>query len=294
MKPILAILTLLLGSTASMGGECTNCDGARMLGPGPVKFVCPICEGTGETAGPAHPAPSASAVAPKSQAAEGPAAASGLSADQQPTPLPTIAAAINAMKPRVGDVFVDFGCGPDARACIVAARDCGLDAIGIEIDAVAADEARRVVAANGLSHKITIITGDATKIDVPSATIGFAYLWPDTLAALKPRLSKLRAFASFAHAVPGLATERRGDVYVWHKPNPTAVMQAFRQAAPRQPVAVWKGATYTRRQCSNPACSMCRAIESQLRSGSSGGHYEMRCSYDRFGRRHCQRVWIPN
>jgi hypothetical protein len=241
------------------------------------------------------------------------AAQAALSADQQPTPLPTIAAAINALHPRVGDVFVDFGCGPDARACIVAARDCGLDAIGVEIDPAVAESARRYVAQAGLSHKVTIITADATKIDVPSATIGFAYLWPDTLEALAPKLAKLRAFASFAHPVPGLATRQVGDLFVYEKPTLINTNQ-HQSTLVRNSVATWNGRQYTSPVCSRPGCSMCAAIRSQLatpryqtvtvaappdsarRQAAPAGaepRYEMRtvqqrvCWFDARGRKHC-------
>jgi hypothetical protein len=172
-------------------------------------------------------------------------------ADQQPTPMPVIAAAINALKPQVGDVFIDFGCGPDARGCIVAARDCGLDAIGVEIDPAVAEEARRVVAANGLSHKIRIITGDATQVDVPEATIGFAYLWSDTLAALRPKIERLRAFASYAHDVPGLpmdALEAGGDtVYVWRQRRFATIPAQYRTETYQQKVCGPGGCRYVTR-----------------------------------------------
>lgn len=183
-----------------------------------------------------------------------------LPADQQPTSMATIGAAINALKPRVGDVFIDFGCGPDARACIVAARDCGLDAIGVEIDPEVAESARRYVAQAGLSHKIRIITADATKIDVPEATIGFAYLWPDTLAALRPKIERLRAFASYAHDVPGLSMDPQavgGDtVYVWRQRQFTTIPAQYRTETYQQKVCGPGGCRYitrTRRVLVAPA-----------------------------------------
>ncbi len=41
------ILTLLLAATAA-AAPCDNCHGDRVVGPGPVRFACPVCEGSGE------------------------------------------------------------------------------------------------------------------------------------------------------------------------------------------------------------------------------------------------------
>jgi S1-C subfamily serine protease len=63
------ILTLLLAATAA-AAPCGNCHGDRVVGPGPVRFACPVCDGMGEI-----PDPPAAATIRESQtvaAAPGP------------------------------------------------------------------------------------------------------------------------------------------------------------------------------------------------------------------------------
>ncbi len=289
MKDILKMLVwpaivwaCLIG--AAYCDTCGNCAGSRMLGPGPVKFVCPICEGTGETAGPAHPAPSASAVAPKSQAAEGPAAASGLTADQQPTPMSVVGEGLRLLKLKSTDTLADLGCGFDCRWGITAARLYGCKVIAVEIDPATADSARRYVEHAGLSHLVSVVTGDATLIDV-KANKAAAYLWGDVLAKLP--ITKYEAFVSFAHPITG--GRQVGDVFVYERPAPRAVLEAFRDAQPARPVAYYGGKAYTHRVCSNPRCSMCAAIQGQLQSSRSSGRWQKVCNNSV-----CRYVWIPN
>lgn len=40
-------LALLLAATAA-AAPCGNCHGDRVVGPGPVRFACPVCEGSGQ------------------------------------------------------------------------------------------------------------------------------------------------------------------------------------------------------------------------------------------------------
>lgn len=148
--------------------------------------------------------------------------------------------------PQIG--FVDFGCGADARWCIAAARKWAVPVFGVEIDPARAGSARRAVAAAGLSKRITIIEGDATQVTV-NADVGVAYLYSDTLVALKPKIEKLRGFASYMHPVGGLRMAQHGDSYVY-------------TAAPK--LAYWEGYYYSGRRCSNPNCRMCNSIQWQL------------------------------
>ena len=147
-----------------------------------------------------------------------------LPAGQQPTPMAGVGAVLAALNPQPHEVLVDYGCGFDARYLITACRLYGTQrAIGVEIDPAVAESARRYVEQAGMSDRIKIVTGDATKLNI-KADIGVAYLWPETLARLRPQIEKLLdRFASYAHAVPGMsmtewAAHYGGNVYVWRKP----------------------------------------------------------------------------
>jgi len=175
-----------------------------------------------------------------------------VAADFAPTPVEEINRVLSKLpRPTVG--FVDFGCG-DARWCVAAAKLWNCKVTGIEIDPGRAKIARERVYLAGLSHLITIIEGDATKVQV-QADVGVAYLWPDVLQQLLPRLQRLKAFASYMHRPPGLPVTKDGDSWLYTQPIVT-----WSQSA------VWQGYSYSQPVCDSPFCSMCNSIRRQLRS----------------------------
>lgn len=182
------------------------------------------------------------------------AAESQEEAAARPTPTQEVERVLGLLpKPAVG--FVDFGCG-DARWCIAAAERWGCRVTGVEIDPARASAARERVKSVGLSHLVTIVTGDATKTDV-SADVGVAYLYGDVLEKLRPRIEKLQAFASYMHRPPGLPVIQSGSTWIYNKP----AMQV------RQAAAVWGGQYYSQPVCNDPRCGMCNSIRQQLGSG---------------------------
>jgi hypothetical protein len=181
-------------------------------------------------------------------------------ADGQSTPWAGVGAMLNALKPRPDEVLLDPGCGHDARLLIAAVQYFGTEkAIGIEIDADAADAARDAVEAAGLSDRIEIITGDSTQLDL-EADIALAYLWPETLAELRPQLEKLDRFACYGFPVPGLPMQAKrvsngGTVYTWTKPAPPpAVTRVPITRSVRQTVQLPRGSwcSVCGRHCGNP------------------------------------------
>lgn len=153
--------------------------------------------------------------------------------------------------------FVDIGCG-DGRVLIAAVQKWGCHGLGIEIDPKQAALARRCVEAAGLSHKITIREGDATRMDF-KANAGFAYLYPETLEALADKIAEIPAFVSYQHPVAGLkeTLSEHGKFYS-RDPQPQ-----FQVVADR-PYAVWNGVTYYSEYNPGCNCDMCRSIRSQL------------------------------
>ncbi|MGB0758678.1 MAG: SAM-dependent methyltransferase [Rubripirellula sp.] len=150
-------------------------------------------------------------------------------ADWQPTPLEQLESILDELELTSSDTLVDFGCG-DARALIMAVDKYGCRGVGIEIEPEQYRKAKLSVEARGLTDKIEIKLGDATKADI-EATAGFVYLWPETLEALSPQLQKLERFASYQHAVPGLAMKRNGQAWYWETEKPKA-----KQVAKSEPV----------------------------------------------------------
>lgn len=174
--------------------------------------------------------------------------------ESAPTPGQEVERVIGLLpKPEIG--FVDYGCG-DARWCIAAAERWGCRVTGVEINPARAAAARERVRLLGLSHLITIITGDATTTDV-EADVGVVYLYADVLEKLVPKLENLTAFASYMHRPPGLPVVQNGDSWIYTR----AANQSVNQP---QPAAVWGGQYYSQPVCNSPGCAMCNAIRRQL------------------------------
>ena len=177
-------------------------------------------------------------------------------AAQAPTPIEEVRRVLAILKPRPDETFVDYGCG-DGRWLIEAARTYGCRAVGVELDATQAIRARLNVAIAGLTDRVTIIEGDATQVDV-DADVGVAYLYPDVLQQLRPKLAKLDRCASYIHRVDGLAMQQDGEAWIWRKPEPTP------QVVVQPRGAVWGGRVYSGPVCNSPGCRMCNAIRQQL------------------------------
>lgn len=172
-----------------------------------------------------------------------------------PTPIEEVYRVIDLLpRPEIG--FVDFGCG-DGRWLLAAAEKWpGVRITGVEIDPARAAATRERVQAEGLSDRITIITGDATTTKV-NADVAVVYLYPEVLERMQPQLEGMRAFASYMHAVPNVPATRNGDTFL-----------SFRQVVQQPQVrgAVWGGQVYNGPVCNNPNCQMCNSIRSQLNS----------------------------
>jgi hypothetical protein len=156
-------------------------------------------------------------------------------------------------KPEIG--FIDFGCGYDARWCVAAAERWQCKCVGVELDPSRANAARERVRNLGLDHLITITEGDAATVPV-SGDVAVAYLYPDVLARLTPRLQGSRAFASYLHQPPGISVTKNGDTWFYRRHTQVALYQ--------QSGAVWGGQYYSGRVCNDPRCRMCNSIQRQL------------------------------
>lgn len=168
-----------------------------------------------------------------------------------PTPLAEVVRVI-ALLPTPETGFVDFGCGDGRWLFAAHERWPGVRITGVEIDPERASATRERVRLAGLQDRITVITGDATTTDV-QADVATAYLYADVLESLRPRLEKLRVFASYQHRPPGLPVTQNGDSWIYSRPVVAA-----------RPMAVWQGQLYSGPVCDRPGCVMCRSILNQL------------------------------
>lgn len=147
---------------------------------------------------------------------------SSVSPDQEGTPHELVEEMLDQMRLRPDDVLGDLGCG-DGRILLAAARR-GIRGIGIELDPVRADLARKNVEAAGLGHLVTIETGDALEFDAGRITVATCYLYPPLLAKLAPRVAGLRVVGSPYHEIPGLPCQQIGDIWIYRGEEKHEVM----------------------------------------------------------------------
>jgi len=106
-----------------------------------------------------------------------------------PTPYPVVDAMLRLAALRQGDGLYDLGAG-DGRVVIAAARDYGVRAVGIELDARKAAEARANVQQARLSHLVEIRQADVFDTDLKAASVVTVFLFPELNARLMPKLRK--------------------------------------------------------------------------------------------------------
>jgi predicted RNA methylase len=89
------------------------------------------------------------------------------------------------LKPR--EVFFDLGAG-DGRAVVMAAKDFGARAVGVELREDLVKKALSTVYESGLQDRVTIVNGDMFGVDLTSADVVFLYLTTSANEKVKPKL----------------------------------------------------------------------------------------------------------
>lgn len=109
-----------------------------------------------------------------------------------PTPEPVVERMLRTAQVTEKDHVVDLGAG-DGRLVIVAAREFGARATGIEYDAGLVAVARREAARLKLpAGRFAMVQGDVFKVDFRDATVVGLYLLPEMLLRLRPILLRMR------------------------------------------------------------------------------------------------------
>jgi cyclopropane fatty-acyl-phospholipid synthase-like methyltransferase len=106
-----------------------------------------------------------------------------------PTPIAVIDRMLELADVKQGDVVYDLGSG-DGRIVIRAAKKYGVRAVGIEMDQLLLDKARKAAQAEGVSHLVEFRSEDALKTDISPATVVTLYMLPWFNEAMKPTLKK--------------------------------------------------------------------------------------------------------
>jgi len=106
-----------------------------------------------------------------------------------PTPVEVIKEMLKLANLKPNELLLDLGCG-DGRVLIVAAKEFGARAIGIEIRNDLASRAAYNVMKEGVSDKVVIINGNFFEIKLPPADVIFMYLLTSVNERLRPKLEK--------------------------------------------------------------------------------------------------------
>lgn len=134
-----------------------------------------------------------------------------------PTPEPILQAMLELAEVAVGDRVVDLGSG-DGRL-VLAAAERGATALGIELREDLVGLSRNEAHRRGLSDRATFFAGDILDADWGDPTVVLAYLSPELMQALEPRLRDTLApgtrVVSHAFPIPGWEPKREVTLERW-------------------------------------------------------------------------------
>jgi len=104
-----------------------------------------------------------------------------------PSPPQVVQRMLSLAELRAGEVFFDLGAG-DGRAVIMAAKDFGARAVGVELREDLAKRALSTVYEQSLQDRITIVNSDMFHVDLTSADVVFLYLTTSANEKIRPKL----------------------------------------------------------------------------------------------------------
>ena len=113
----------------------------------------------------------------------------GKIAPYYPTPIPVAMDMLEAADLQPDELVVDLGSG-DGRLVILAARNFGARAVGVELDSALVESSRRQIGEMELGDKASIVQQDLFTYDFSDADVITVYLLPRALGMLRPLLEK--------------------------------------------------------------------------------------------------------
>jgi SAM-dependent methyltransferase len=108
-----------------------------------------------------------------------------------PTPHDVVREMLNLAGVEPSDRVYDLGCG-DGRIVVMAAKQHGCSAVGVDIDPLRVQDARQNVKKGYVEHLVTIEQGDLFKVDLSEATVVTLYLSTKYNTNLIPQLSRMK------------------------------------------------------------------------------------------------------
>ena len=103
------------------------------------------------------------------------------------TPLDVAKKMLEMAQVKPGEVLYDLGCG-DGRLIILAAKDIGANATGIELREDLVERARTEIKRLNLEERVKVIQGNFFDVDVSDANVITLYLTSSANERLRPKL----------------------------------------------------------------------------------------------------------
>jgi tRNA A58 N-methylase Trm61 len=103
------------------------------------------------------------------------------------SPLPVVRQMLLLADLRPSDTVYDLGSG-DGRAVIMAAKDFGAKAVGVELREDLVKRALNTVSELGLDDKVKIVQSDLFNVDLNGADVIFLYLTTSANEKIRPKL----------------------------------------------------------------------------------------------------------
>ncbi|HEY2588561.1 MAG TPA: class I SAM-dependent methyltransferase, partial [Tepidisphaeraceae bacterium] len=104
-----------------------------------------------------------------------------------PTDEPVVMAMLRFAGVTAHDVVYDLGCG-DGRIVIAAAKHCGAQGVGVDIDPMRITECRENAAKARVGDRVQFLCQSFFDTDVRDATVLMLYLLPSINIKLRPKL----------------------------------------------------------------------------------------------------------
>jgi len=134
-----------------------------------------------------------------------------------PTPLPEIQTALKAAGVSQDDVLYDLGSG-DGRVCILAAKEHGCFAVGLDKRPEAVKLSNENAKLNDVEDLCSFYAFPIKGQRLAHATVVYCYLEPSTLAQVVKQVpDNVRAAISYKHPWPGGRGQKVGGFYIWKR-----------------------------------------------------------------------------
>jgi cyclopropane fatty-acyl-phospholipid synthase-like methyltransferase len=134
-----------------------------------------------------------------------------------PTPPEIVQRMLQLAQVQPHDIVFDLGCG-DGRLVIAAARDCGAQGVGVDIEPYWVEQSQANAELAGVSHRTHFMHQDALTVDLTSASVVFLYLvhWSTqrTMAYVRSQVAPGTRVLSHNFAIetlPDVSTEHLVD-----------------------------------------------------------------------------------